>query len=57
MEVIINNKKRKFKIFYIGLNELIKNKESINRFRDKDDLKFLKEVEKQKIAKNKRVNK
>ncbi len=57
MEVIINNKKRKFKIFYIGLNGLIKNKESINRFRDKDDLKFLKEVEKQKIAKNKRVNK
>jgi len=37
-------KKEKFKIYYIGLNELIKNKKSVSRFKDKDDLKFLKSV-------------
>lgn len=33
---------KKFKIHYIGLNELIKNKSAVRRNRDKDDLKFLK---------------
>lgn len=35
---------KKYNIHYIGLKELIKNKESINRNKDKDDLKFLKSV-------------
>ena len=33
---------------YIGLRELIKNKESLSRFRDKDDLIFLKKIQNQK---------
>jgi hypothetical protein len=41
----LNVNKRKFKIYYIGLIELIKNKKAVNRYRDKEDLKFL-------IAKN-----
>lgn len=36
----INN--RKFKIHYIGLKELVRNKEATGRFKDKDDLNFLK---------------
>jgi len=32
---------KRFKIHYIGLNELIKNKAAVKRNRDKDDLKFL----------------
>jgi Nucleotidyltransferase of unknown function (DUF6036) len=36
------------KIYYIGLRELIKNKESLNRYRDKDDLIFLKKIQNQK---------
>ena len=35
-------------IYYIGLRELIKNKESLNRYRDKDDLIFLKKIQNQK---------
>lgn len=34
----------KFKIFYIGLNDLIKNKKAVNRYRDKEDLKFLNKI-------------
>ena len=56
-EDIINNEKREIKIFYIGLNELIKNKEAINRFRDKDDLIFLKELKKQNDKSRKKKNK
>ncbi len=37
-------KKKKIKIYYIGLNELIKNKKAVSRFKDKDDLKFLKNI-------------
>jgi len=36
------------KIYYIGLRELIKNKESLSRYRDKDDLIFLKKIQNQK---------
>jgi len=43
-----NKGKEYFKIYYIGLQELIKNKESLNRFRDKDDLLFLNEVQNKK---------
>ena len=42
----INNGITEFEIYYIGLKELIKNKESLNRFRDRDDLMFLKEIQK-----------
>ena len=44
----INLSDTEVKIYYIGLRELIKNKESLNRFRDKDDLIFLKKVQNQK---------
>jgi hypothetical protein len=53
-EDIISHKKKEFKIFYIGLNDLIKNKMAVNRFKDKDDLKFLQELEKKKKYKNKK---
>ncbi len=38
-EIIYNN--RPVSIYYIGLDDLIKNKEAIGRFRDQDDLRFL----------------
>lgn len=44
----ISHKRNEFVIYYIGLNELIKNKKSINRFKDKEDLKFLQELMKRK---------
>jgi len=44
----ITNKRKKFTIYYIGLKELIKNKKAINRFKDKEDLKFLQELIKRK---------
>jgi len=37
-------KREKIKIYYIGINELIENKKAVSRFKDKDDLKFLKSV-------------
>lgn len=33
--------KKKIEIYYIGLNELIKNKKAIDRYKNKEDLKFL----------------
>ena len=42
--VSLIHKKKKFKLHYIGLSELIENKKAVNRFRDKDDLEFLKSV-------------
>lgn len=45
---VLNRKSEEFKIYYIGLNELIKNKKSVNRHRDKEDLKFLERVLKQR---------
>lgn len=42
----ITRKGKEFNIFYIGLNELIENKKAVNRFRDKEDLKFLYELRK-----------
>jgi len=44
-------KKRKINIYYIGLNDLIRNKKASNRYKDKEDLKFLIKV-KEKIEKN-----
>ena len=41
-------KKKGLPIYYIGLDELIKNKKAVGRNRDKDDLKFLTEVKKRK---------
>lgn len=32
---------RRFIIYYIGIEQLIKNKKAVGRFRDKDDLEFL----------------
>ena len=46
--VTITHKRKQFSIYYIGLNELIKNKKAINRFRDREDLKFLNELKKKK---------
>jgi hypothetical protein len=45
-EEIMNHKGNEFKIYYIGLRELIENKKAINRYKDKEDLKFLKELSK-----------
>ncbi|MEE9449022.1 MAG: hypothetical protein V3V72_03140 [Ignavibacteriaceae bacterium] len=42
--VSLVHKKKKFKLHYIGLNELIENKKAVNGFRDKDDLEFLESV-------------
>lgn len=43
---IINQNDNEFKIYYIGLRELIENKKAVNRYKDKEDLKFLKELSK-----------
>ncbi len=37
----VNYKKAKMEIYYIGLDDLIKNKRAVKRNKDKDDLKFL----------------
>jgi hypothetical protein len=37
----IKYRQRKINIYYIGLSDLIKNKKAVNRFKDKEDLKFL----------------
>lgn len=37
-----------FQVYYIGINELIKNKSGVERYKDKDDLRFLREVVKKK---------
>ena len=42
--VSLIHKKKKFRVHYIGLKELIENKKAVNRFRDKDDLIFLEGV-------------
>lgn len=42
--VEINLENKQFKIYFIGLNELIKNKEAIGRNKDKDDLIYLEAV-------------
>jgi hypothetical protein len=41
-------RKKNFPIYYIGLDDLIKNKKLVGRNRDKDDLEFLMEVKKRK---------
>jgi len=41
-------KDKRFLIYYIGIKELIKNKEAVNRYKDKDDLRFLNEIIKRK---------
>jgi len=38
----IRIKRKKIMIHYIGLQDLIRNKEAVGRYRDKDDLMFLK---------------
>jgi hypothetical protein len=47
-DVRILHKKTTFSIHYIGLDSLIKNKEAVNRYRDKDDLQFLKALKRNK---------
>lgn len=42
----LNTKLGKLKVYYIGLGELIKNKSSVNRPKDLEDLKFLKSITK-----------
>jgi hypothetical protein len=42
--VSLIHKRKKFRVHYIGLKELIENKKAVNRFRDKDDLEFLESV-------------
>ena len=37
-------KQNHFNIFYIGLSDLIKNKRAVNRYKDKEDLKFLNQL-------------
>jgi len=46
-DFICENKKAV--IYYIGIRELIKNKSAVKRYKDKDDLRFLKKlIEKKK---------
>ena len=37
-------KNNNFDMYYIGLSDLIKNKQAIHRYKDKEDLKFLKKL-------------
>ena len=37
-------KKKEFAVYYIGIDDLIKNKKAVNRNKDKDDLKFLRKA-------------
>ncbi len=39
-------KEKKCEFYYIGIDELIKNKKAVNRNKDMDDMRFLKEVKK-----------
>lgn len=39
-------KKKKCELYYIGIDDLIKNKKAVNRNKDMDDMRFLKEVKK-----------
>lgn len=43
-EVALTYKNKNFRIFYIGIEELIKNKSRLQRPRDMEDLKFLKQT-------------
>ncbi len=43
-DVSLIHKRKTFKLHYIGLSQLIKNKKAVNRFRDKDDLEFLESI-------------
>jgi len=40
----IKRRKGKIKIYYIGLDELIKNKEALRRPKDLEDLKYLRKI-------------
>jgi len=42
----LSYEKKSFSVYYIGLDDLIKNKKLVGRNRDKDDLEFLTEVKK-----------
>ena len=46
--VAVTYEKKNFPIYYIGLDELIKNKKAVARDRDKDDLQFLMQVRKRR---------
>jgi len=40
----IKRRKGKIKIYYIGLDELIRNKEALRRPKDLEDLKYLRKI-------------
>jgi hypothetical protein len=42
----IKRRKGKIKIYYIGLDELIRNKEALRRPKDLEDLKYLRKIKK-----------
>ncbi len=44
----ISFRRKRFPVFYIGLNDLIKNKEATGRNRDKEDIRFLREAKKRR---------
>jgi hypothetical protein len=43
-------RKKDFEIYYIGIDDLIKNKKAVNRNKDKDDMRFLSEVKKRALS-------
>lgn len=47
-EVYIKIREKRMPLYYIGLDQLIKNKERLKRYKDLEDLKFLKEVRSKK---------
>lgn len=47
----LSHKKKKFSIYYIGLDDLILNKKEVGREKDKDDVKYLTAARKRKRAK------
>mgnify|MGYP001590157379 FL=1 len=44
----LSYRKKKFPIYYVGLDDLIRNKKAVGRDRDKDDLKFLTQLRRRK---------
>ncbi len=43
-KAVFSHLRKRITIYYIGLDELIKNKKAVDRYKDREDLKFLSEV-------------
>ena len=50
IELSIQVKGRMVPVYFIGLDDLIRNKEALNRYKDLEDLKYLKKAREEKLA-------